>query len=121
MRPSSKQVPFHILERNKNITTGANIFFTNKLLFFTTLRQHVLFTTVPHLTNRKAKSILSAIIVVKNLYLMRGFRLVRVNVENECINLSDECMHHGIILNVAATNELVPAIEKRIRVIKERV
>ena len=56
----------------------------------------------------------------QNLYLIRGFRLLRLNVDNEFINWTDDYLQHGINFNVDAANEHVPSIERRIRVIKER-
>ena len=51
---------------------------------------------------------------------MQGFRLVRLNVDNEFINWTDDYLQLGINFNVDAANEHVPFIERRIRVIKER-
>ena len=114
-------VPPVILSRHKLVTVDADIFIVNKLPFFTTLGQHLLFNTIQHLLNRRAKTIMAAIITVQRLYRARGFVLMRLNVDNEFMNLTSECLGIGITLNVAAANEHVPAIERRIRVIKERV
>ena len=114
-------IPPVILSRHKLVTADADIFFVNQLPFFTTLGQHLLFNTIQHLLNRRAKTIIAAIITVQRLYRARGFILMRLNVDNEFMNLTLECLGIGITLNVAATIEYVPAMEHRIRVIKERV
>ena len=52
---------------------------------------------------------------------MCGFHLKVLNVYNEYVNPTTQCLAHGIRLNIADANEHVPAIGRRIRVIKERM
>ena len=54
------------------------------------------------------------------LTLTLTLNLQRLNVDNEFVNLTDECHSIGIHLNIAAANEHVPPIERKITVIKEQ-
>ena len=92
----------------------------NKVPFFTTVSDHIKFTTTEHLRNRKVKNIMDAISHVKAIYELRGFRITTLRMDGEFAPMKFDLLAMGITLNVTAANEHVPQVERQIRVIKER-
>ena len=58
--------------------------------------------------------------MICQLYYRRGFQVRYIYTDNEFADLTSDLMDMGIYLNVCAANEHVPAIERRIRLVKER-
>ena len=58
---------------------------------------------------------------VIKLYHSRGFKIKIINSDNEFAYIKDSISDWDILLNVSSRSEHVPVIERRIRVIKERV
>lgn len=100
----------YILDKNKNIGLDTDICFTKKLPFLGTLRQVIDFDTIQDIMNRNALTILNALCMVINMYEVRGFKIVAVNVENEFECMREDLMIMGVTLNVATANEHVPRI-----------
>ena len=120
VKTSIVALPAEILEKNKIVTLDIDIFFTNKIPFLLSLSQAIILNTVQHLTDRTKNSLLAAITLICNLYYRRGFLVKYINADNEFTHLKPEILTIGIYMNICAANEHIPAIERRIRVFKER-
>ncbi len=78
---------------------------------------------VTHLSNRKALTIFNALKSMCNYYLQQGFQAVFIKGNGEFAPLEVwiATVYGAPTLNLASANEHVPKIERKIRVIKERV
>ena len=77
-----------------------------------------------HLSNRKIPTIFKALRAMHNYYLQRGFQIVFVKGDGEFKPLEaliESELYGGPKMNLTSANEHVPEIERKIRVIKERV
>ncbi len=76
-----------------------------------------------HLSNRKALTIFNALKSMCGYYLQRGFQIVFIKGDGEFAPLEAWMMtvYGAPKLNLASANKHVPEIERKIRVIKERV
>ena len=117
------EVPQEILDLHKDVYLTADLFFVNKTPFFLTYSRNICFTTVTHMPNRKLESIAQAYQAIHSLYANRGFRITTLSVDNEFAPLQGllQALPDGPRVNVCSANEHVPEIERRIRVVKERV
>jgi hypothetical protein len=116
------KIPKELLKLHKEVYLAANIFFLNKIAFFFTYSRKVCFTAVNHLANRKVGTIFKALKDIYKFYLHRGFRIENVHADGEFAPLQAliQAMPSGPRFNLASSNEHVPEIERRIRVVKER-
>jgi hypothetical protein len=116
------KVPKEILDLHRDVFLTADIFFVNGIPFLLTLSRKLQFTAVNHLPNRKVSEVFKAFKEIYGYYRKRGFRITVVHVDNEFEPLAEliEAMPGGPKVNVASSNEHVPEIERRIRVVKER-
>ena len=116
-------IPKEIRQRQKKVTLVIDIFFVNKIPFFVTLSLRICFLSVTHMANRKAITIFQALKSMFLYYLQRGFTIVFIKADGEFAPLQ-EWMHTlfgAPKLNLTRANEHVAEIERKIRVIKERV
>ena len=116
------KVPSAILKLHKDVVLTADIFFVNKIPFCLTLSRKICFTAVNHLADRKVNTIMKAYKDIHYFYLNRGFRITTLHVDGEFAPLQAalQAMPDGPRVNLASSNEHVPEIERRIRVVKER-
>ena len=98
-------------------------FFVNNLLFFVTNCLVICYLLVTHLSNRKALTIFNALKSMCNYYLQQGFQVVFIKGNGELAPLEVwmVAINGAPKLNLASANEHVTKIERKIRVIKERV
>jgi hypothetical protein len=113
-------VPPSILTHYRKVTLCVDLFFINKIPFFSTISRKLLFMTVQPIKNRKLPTIYDAISKSIHLYRARGFRVQFVFADNEFSGLRAQLLQLRVYLNCAAATEHVPEIERAIRVIKER-
>jgi hypothetical protein len=111
-----------LLKLHKEVFLTVDIFFINKIPFFLTLSQKICFTAVNHLVDRTVLQIFKAFKEIYQYYLHRGFRITTVYADEEFEPLTTliQSMPGGSMVNLASSNEHVPEIECRIRVVKER-
>jgi hypothetical protein len=112
-------LPSYITEHHKNVTLCIDIFYVQKIAFFTTILRKIKFRTIAMLTDRSKSSILKQLNLVIKLYHSRGFSIEDIHSDHEF-----ECIRNDILptqLNVVATDTQVGEIECSIRTIKERV
>ena len=114
-------VPPQILKANENISLAADIFFVNNVPFFTSISEHIKFTTAENISSRKITNIIQSLRNAKAVYTARGFNVHKVLMDGEFAPLKHLLAEMKVQLNLTAANEHVPRIERQIRVIKERV
>jgi hypothetical protein len=90
--------------------------------FLLTLSRKICFTVVKHLADRTIPELFKAFKEIYQYYLHRGFRITTVHADGELSPLKSlvESLPSCPRLNLASSNEHVPEIERRIRVVKER-
>ena len=115
-------LPLSLLDAHKQVTICFDIFFVDGITFFATVSRNIHFITVECITSRSIKThVIPAIKKVLNLYHARGFTIITAHADEEFQSLRDPLLAlANIHLNIAATNEHVPEIERAIRTIKER-
>ena len=116
-------VPKEIRDLHRYITISIDVFFVNKIPFLITLSRKICFTTVTHLANRKIETIFKAFHGIFKYYLQRGFQIMTVTADGEFSPMDQLLLDlpGAPRLNLAAANEHEPFVERKIRVIKERV
>lgn len=117
------EIPKEVMENIKNVYLTIDLFFVNKIPFFITLSRKIDFNTANHLGSRKIQEIFKAFKEIYKYYLQRGLRITELHADNEFAALKqylDE-MPRSPRLNLTAADEHVPEIERRIRVVKERI
>ena len=116
------KVPTKLLNLHNEVFLTADVFFVNKIPFFLTLSRKTCFTAVNHLANRKVPEIFKAFKEIHQCCLQRGFRITEVHADGEFEPLKPliESLAGGPAVNLASSDEHVPEIERRIRVVKER-
>jgi hypothetical protein len=117
------EIPKEIRELHKDVTLKIDIFFVNKIPFFTTYSLIICFLSVTHLINRKALTIFNALKSMCGYYLQQGFQVVFIKGDGKFASLEAwMATVYGVPkLNLASANEHIPEIERKIWVIKERV
>ena len=117
------KVPKELMKLYRDVYLTMDIFFVNKIPFFLTLSRKILFTAVHHLGNRKIPEIFKQFKKIYAYYLQRGFRITTVSADAEFAPIREliESIPGGPSVNLTSANEHVPEIERRIRVVNERV
>jgi hypothetical protein len=117
------EVPTEIRDLHRIMTISFDIFFINKVPFFLTLSRKICFSTVTHLANQKISTIFTVFKSIFTYYLQKGFQIMTVTADNEFTPLAELLyeLPGAPTLNLTSANEHEPYIERRIRVIKERV
>jgi hypothetical protein len=117
------EIPVEIRTVNRIVTVGIDVFFVNKIPFLITLSRNICFTTVTHLSNRKIDTIFNEFKPIYIYYLQRGFQIMTVTADGEFAPLEKMLfdLPGAPRLNLTSANEHEPYIERRIRVVKERV
>lgn len=101
-------VPPDIMKRYGNLTVSGDVMFVNKVAFFVTISRGIKFATVEMIKNQNSKTLLTAILQVKNIYAQRGFRLHDLLMDGQFSHLNNKLSKHGIHLNSVAHDEHVP-------------
>ena len=124
VRQDVVQVPKEIRMLHKRVTLSIDIFFVNGIPYFATLSMKICFLSVTHLPNRKIPTIFKALKAMHNYYLQRGFQIVFIKGDGEFKPLKDLIeseLYGGPTLNLTSAKEHEPTIERKTRVIKERL
>ena len=117
-----RPLPSEILETHRDVTLCFDIFFVDGLAFVGTVARSLHFLTVEYI---KSHTILTHVFPclkkVHNMYKAHGFKITMTHADEEFTSLQHPLLKlDKIELNIAATNEHVPEIERAIRTIKER-
>ena len=83
----------------------------NKVPFFTTLSDHLKFTTVSNLKSHKGPDIVQALSKVHGLYTAHGFTLKLIVMDGKFAPHELEINKLGMHLNMMAASEHIPKIE----------
>ena len=83
------EVPVEIQELHCMVMMSIDVFFVNKLPFFMTFSQKIMFTIVTHLTNHKISTIFSALKSIFYLYLQKGFQTITIKADNKFAPLTE--------------------------------
>jgi hypothetical protein len=112
------KVPHEVLNLHKEVFLTADNFFVNRIPFFLTLSRKICFTAINHLGNRTVPEMLRAFKAIYQYYLHCGFCITTVHADEEFTPLAT--LIASMPWGPSLTNEHVPEIERRIRVVKER-
>ena len=82
-------LPPDVLKAHKEVTLFADIFFVDKVAFFTTISQHIKFVTADRLVDQKAPTILKSLFCILVVYHKRGFIVVMCHMDNQFQCLED--------------------------------
>ena len=118
--PTLNDLPWEIMSQYRDVTLLIDVFYVNKIMFFTTKSVHIQFSTVETIVNRQPDTLLKAFSNARNIYLRRGFTISHVLSDGEFEPLRGPLSSMEITLNAASNAEHVPGIERHIRTIKER-
>jgi hypothetical protein len=111
-----------ILKEHGDITLCLDILYVDGLVFVATVARDLHFITIEYITSRQIeKHVMPSFKKVYNVYNARGFNIKMVHADEEFTSMRNNLLElDNIGLNIAATNEHVPEIERTIRTIKER-
>ena len=117
-------VPPQIRDHHNEIELTFDVMFVNNIPFVVSLSKKIVFGILQFVKRRAGGNLLKSIKKVVNLYHARGFNIksLFMDREFECLRdiLEDDSEIKSALLNTTSTDEHVPEIERRIRVIKER-
>ncbi|MGL5935222.1 MAG: hypothetical protein ACRCZI_06320, partial [Cetobacterium sp.] len=115
-------VPREFIKLHRDLPLCFDIFFVNKVPMLITLGLKIYYTTITHLKNRQVKTIYAALKQVYVFYYRCGYRIVEFRMDREFDALLPIIgqMAGSPRANLTSSNEHVPEIECRIRVVKER-
>ena len=118
-------VPLQIRSNHNNIELTIDVMFVNKIPFVVSLTRNICFGTSQFIKRRTGGNLLKSIRKVVHLYRARGFQLKSMYMDREfeclCDLLKDDSDIKAALLNTTLADEHVLEIERRIRVIKERM
>jgi hypothetical protein len=116
------KVSMELIKLHKEVLLTTYIFFVNKIPFFLKLSRKICFMAVNHIADRTVPQIFKSFKEMFQYYLQRVFHIKTVHAGGEFAPLTPliESIPGGPVLNLASSNEHVPEIEQRIRVVKER-
>jgi hypothetical protein len=117
-----RHLPPDILSAHGTLTLCADLFQVDGIKFLTTISRNINFITVESIpSGHVVREILPGLERVNNTYVPRGFRIETIHADEEFTPLVHALYTlTGIRVNICATNEHVPEIERAIRTIKER-
>jgi hypothetical protein len=122
--PSDQLQPLDasFMNAHGDVTLCFDIFFVDGFAFVATVSRNLRFLTVEYIPSRTILThVLPCLKRVNNLYKARGFKITMTHADEEFTSLRDPLLAlDNIRLNIAATNEHVPEIERAIHTIKER-
>ena len=123
VKGNAMRIPRQFLQRHKHVLLTADIFFINQIPFLVTLSRNIDFTSATHLADRKIQTVFKAFKEVWSFYRQRGFNIQTLCADGEFSSLASfiSDLPEAPTTNFTAANEHVPEIERRIRMIKERV
>ncbi len=117
------EVPKELWQLHQRVTLTIDIFFVNSAPYFVTLSLRICFLLVTHLQNQKITTIFKALKAMHKYYLQRGFQILFIKGDGEFKPMEETVykLYGSPMLNLSSASEHVPEIERKIRVIKERV
>jgi len=115
------ELPTEIAQRHGEVTIEADIMYINGIPFVVTTSRHIHFCTAELIKNEKSATIATAIKQVTQIYHRRGFKVKFLLGDGQFEHIQKFFADTDITINITGRNEHVPAIERAIRTIKERI
>ena len=115
------ELPTEIVQRYGEVTIEADIMYINGIPFVVTTSRHIHFCTAELIKNEKSTTIAKAIKQVIQIYHRRGFKVQFLLGDGQFEHIRKHFADTDITINITGRNEHVPAIERAIRTIKERI
>jgi hypothetical protein len=100
---------------------SADVIFVNKMPFLVSISKNIKFTTGERLAGRKLNLLAKGLDHIVEYYARNGFAVRSICIDPELAEVIEEMKNKQVEINPAAAKEHVPAIERQIRTIKERV
>ena len=109
-----------LIKLHKEVFLTCVILFVNKISLFLKMSQKIYFMVVNHPENSTIPEIFKAFKYIYQYYLHRGFRITTVHADGECghLKILIDSLLEVPLVNMAAENEHVPDINRRIGVVK---
>ena len=115
------ELPTEIIEHHRNVTLEVDIMYINEIPFVVTTSKSIHFHTAELIKNEKTATIATSIKQVLQLYRKRGFDVQCLHGDRQFEHIKKHFTDEAITINITGRNEHVPAIERTIRTMKERV
>ena len=115
----SMTVPTTILDYYVDVSLSVDIMHVNKVPFLISISQHIHYGTIRALDSMKIPILEEEIKRIIRMYSVRGFNIKYILVDIQFKAIKDRGNLNAIV-NVVGKGEHAPAIERFIRVIKER-
>ena len=112
----STSVPQYILDEHSNVTILADTIHVNQIPFMVTVSKPIENVTVQALETEQVADMKKALDKIVNGCKVRGFNVARIDADGGFKPLEE---YYGGLMNICAHEEHVPAIERKIRVLKE--
>jgi len=109
------------MEKHGEIALAIDIMFINNIPFVMTTSHNMHFGTAELVKDMKNNTLVTSIEQVIQAYQSRGFKIKAILADRQFKHIQQIIEKKGIILNICATNEHVPEVERYIRTVKERV
>ena len=106
------------MNSNKNITISKDVLFVNTILFFSTIRRKIRFTTIECISNRTLNQLVSSMVTAKLIYSNMVFYINNSLMEGEFEPMQSKFRNMKIDMNTSSPNEHIPDIEWQINFIK---
>jgi hypothetical protein len=116
------KVPHELIQLQRKVRIGIDIFFVSGHIFFMTYSMMICFTAVTHLINHKVVEVWAERHKIYQMYMLCGFHIVEIAGDGEFAWIADQVasLPTNPILNLAAASEHVGLIERNIRLLKEK-
>jgi len=95
--------------------------YINEIPFLVTMSRSIHFCTAEFIKNEKSVTIATAIKQVLQIYHRRGFKVQKLHGDGQLEHIKKHFVDDAITINITGRNKHMPAIERTIRTIKERI
>jgi hypothetical protein len=112
-------VPTKMLDYYSSVTLSVDVMHVNKVPFLISISEHIHYGTIKALDSMKIPILEQEIERIIKLYAVRGFHVKFIMVDIQFKAIKDRGIVSAIV-NVVGKGEHVPAVERFIRVVKER-
>lgn len=115
------EIPIELKIKQYNVTLAIDTFFINKMPFFHTISENIVYRTTQWIPTRKIETYQECLETVFKLYRKAGFKITMICADMEFEQLLAR-MHEefDFLPNIASAQEHVPIVERSIRTLKER-
>ena len=115
------KLPTDIIQRHGTVTIEVDIMYVNGIPFVVITSHHIHFYTAELIKNEKSTTIAIAIKQVIQIYHRRDFKVQFLLGDGQFEHICNYFADTDVTINITGRNKHVPAIERSIRMIKERI